>query len=229
VTLVAILAAAGRGDRLGQPKQLLDLAGKPVAAWSLELFERNPSVDGIYIACEPDQRDRFDAVAAEHAPTKTRAIVPGGDTRQASVHAALSAIAPAPAFVMVHDGARPFLSRDVLGRVIAAVRRSGGAIAAVPVKDTVKLASGQTIERTLAREALWAAQTPQAFAYELLVAAHAKALADGFVGTDDAALVERLGAPVELVMGSYGNIKITTPEDLEMARQLAGRPEIARR
>jgi 2-C-methyl-D-erythritol 4-phosphate cytidylyltransferase len=229
VTLVAILAAAGRGDRMGQPKQLLDLAGKPVAAWSLELFERSPLVGAIYIACERDQRDHFDAVAAEHAPSKTRAIVPGGDTRQASVHAALSLISPAPGFVLVHDGARPFLSRDVLGRVVAAVQRSNAAIAAVPLKDTVKLASGQTIERTLSREVLWAAQTPQAFAYELFIAAHAKALADGFVGTDDAALVERLGATVELVMGSYGNLKITTLEDLEMARHLAGRPEIARR
>jgi len=229
VTLAVILAAAGHGDRMGQPKQLLDLAGKPVAAWSLELFEQSLSVDAIYVACEPEQRDRFEAVAAEHAPAKTRAIVPGGQTRQASVHAALSAIAPAPSFVLVHDGARPFLSRDVLARVVEAVRRTNAAIAAVPVKDTIKLANGQKIERTISREALWSAQTPQAFAYELFVAAHTRALADGFVGTDDAALVERLGTPIELVMGSYGNVKITTPEDLEMARHLAGRPEIARR
>jgi 2-C-methyl-D-erythritol 4-phosphate cytidylyltransferase len=229
VTLVAILAAAGRGDRLGQPKQLLDLAGKPVVAWSLELFERSPLVDAIYIACEPEQRDLFEAAAAEHAPSRTRAIVLGGDTRQASVYAALSAISPAPGFVLVHDGARPFLSHDVLGRVVAAAQRTGAAIAAMPVKDTVKLASGRMIERTLSREALWSAQTPQAFAYELFIAAHAQALADGYVGTDDAALVERMGTPVELVMGSYGNLKITTPEDLEVARHLAARPEIARR
>ena len=229
MTVAAILAAAGRGDRLGQPKQLLDLAGKPMAAWSLELFESAAAVSAIYIACEADQRDRFEAIAAEYAPAKTRAIVAGGDTRQASVHAALSAIAPAPAFVFVHDGARPFLSQDILGRVLAAAQRAGAAIAAVPVKDTIKRAQGQVVEQTLARNALWAAQTPQAFAYELFVAAHAKAVADGFTGTDDAALIERLGAPVELVMGSDANIKITTPEDLELARHLASRAEATRR
>ena len=228
MTLVAILAAAGRGDRLGQPKQLLDIAGKPMSAWSLELFESMANIDAVYIACEADQRGRFEALGARYAPTKTRAVVSGGATRQASVYAALSSIPQAPAFVFVHDGARPFLSRDVLGRVIAAAQRTGAAIAAIPVKDTIKLASGQSIERTLSRDSLWSAQTPQAFAYELFVAAHAKAIADGYVGTDDAELVERMGSPVELVMGSYGNIKITTPEDLELARQLASNAEAAR-
>jgi len=228
VTLVAILAAAGRGDRLGQPKQLLDIAGKPMAAWSLELFQSMANIDAIYIACEADLRERFDELGARYAPTKTRAVVGGGATRQASVYAALSSITPAPAFVFVHDGARPFLSRDVRGRVIAAAQRTNAAIAAVPVKDTIKLARGQSIERTLSRESLWSAQTPQAFAYELFVAAHAKAIADGYVGTDDAALVERMGSPVELVMGSYENIKITTPEDLELARHLASNAEAAR-
>jgi 2-C-methyl-D-erythritol 4-phosphate cytidylyltransferase len=228
VTLVAILAAAGRGDRLGQPKQLLDVAGKPMAAWSLELFESAANVDAIYVACEADQCERFVALGARYAPTKIRSVVAGGATRQASVYAALSSITPAPAFVFVHDGARPLLSRDVLGRVIAAAQRSNAAIAAVPVKDTIKLARGQSIERTLSRDSLWSAQTPQAFAYELFVAAHAKAIADGYVGTDDAALVERMGVPVELVMGSYANIKITTPEDLELARHLASTAEAAR-
>jgi len=228
VTLVAILAAAGRGDRLGQPKQLLDIAGKPMAAWSLELFESAANVDAIYVACESDLRERFEALGVRYAPTKTRSVVAGGATRQASVYAALSSITPAPEFVLVHDGARPFLSRDVLGRVIAAAQRTNAAIAAVPVKDTIKLARGQSIERTLSRESLWSAQTPQAFAYELFVAAHAKAIADGYAGTDDAALVEHVGAPVELVMGSYANIKITTPEDLELAQHLASNAEVTR-
>ena len=222
MTLSAILAAAGRGDRLGGPKQLLDVGGRPMAAWSLELFERTPAIDGIYIACDDDQRASFEGIAHTFSPTKVRAIVPGGATRQASVFAALSGVAPAPDYVLVHDGARPFLSRDVLERVVAAARRSGAAIAAVPVKDTIKIARPDNlVERTLERDRLWAAQTPQIFKYELLVAAHAKAIADGNTGTDDASLVERLGAPVELVLGSYDNIKITTPEDLEAARQFA--------
>ena len=222
MTLSAILAAAGRGDRLGGPKQLLDVGGRPMAAWSLELFERTPAIDAIYIACDDEQRARFEEITRRYAPTKMRAIVPGGATRQASVFATLSSIAPAPDFVLVHDGARPFLSREVLERVIAAARSCGAAIAAVPVKDTIKHARpDNTVERTLERDRLWAAQTPQIFKYELLVTAHAKAIADGYTGTDDASLVERMGAAVELVLGSYDNIKITTPEDLETARQFA--------
>ena len=230
MTLCAILAAAGRGDRLGQPKQLLDVGGKPLAGWSLELFERARIVTGIYIACEDEELARFEALAAQYAPSKTRAVIAGGATRQASVFAALSAIHPAPDLVVVHDGARPFATLDLLDRVIAAARRTGAAIAAVPVKDTIKQATpAQLIERTLPREQLWAAQTPQAFSYQLLVAAHTKAHADKLHATDDAALVERLGAPVELVMGAYGNIKVTTPEDLDAARDAASRLEAAHR
>lgn len=221
MSTVAILAAAGRGDRLGKPKQLLDLGGKPLAAWSLELFERAGSISAIYIACEADDRERFQEVASEYAPSKVRGIVAGGATRQASVHAALSAVLPAPQLVLVHDGARPFLTLDVVDRVIAASHHGVSAIAAVPVQDTIKQSQGSAVERTIERASLWAAQTPQVFPYDVLVAAHVQALKDGFTGTDDASLVERLGAPVKLVMGSYGNIKVTTPDDLELARLMA--------
>jgi 2-C-methyl-D-erythritol 4-phosphate cytidylyltransferase len=226
MTLVAILAAAGRGERLGGPKQLLELGGKPLAAWALEALERSRSVDGIYIACEEEQRERFQALGAAFAPLKSRAVVAGGATRQASVCAALSAIAPAPDFVLVHDGARPFVTPELIERVAAAAAGTGAAIAAVPVKDTIKQATAaDTIERTIAREGLWSAQTPQVFAYELLLAAHAKGGDAGLTATDDAALVERLGAPVVLVMGTYGNMKITTPDDLEYARFVAAQSE----
>ena len=228
--IAAIVAAAGRGERLGGPKQLLDVGGKPMVAWTLELFERADNVSEIYIACEADDRERFDAVAREYARTKVRAVVAGGATRQASVHAALSAISPKSEteLVAVHDGARPFLTLDVLDRTIAAARHGVSAIAAVPVVDTIKAARSEAVERTIPRETLWAAQTPQVFPYDVLVAAHARAAADRTTETDDAALVERLGAPVLLVMGSYRNIKITTPEDLEMARFIAGRAQAVR-
>ncbi len=194
MTLVAILAAAGRGDRLGQAKQLLDLGGKPLAAWALETLERAACVDGIYIACEEEQRERFQTLAAAFAPLKSRAVVAGGATRQASVYAALSAIAPAPDYVLVHDGARPFVTPELIERVAAAARGSGAAIAAVPVKDTIKQGTpADTIEHTIPREGLWSAQTPQVFAYELLLAAHAKGGDAGPAATDDAMLVERLG------------------------------------
>ncbi|MBV8280499.1 MAG: 2-C-methyl-D-erythritol 4-phosphate cytidylyltransferase, partial [Candidatus Eremiobacteraeota bacterium] len=222
--IAAIVAAAGRGERLGGPKQLLDVGGKPMVAWTLELLERAGNVGGIYIACEVDDRERFTAVAREYAPSKVRAVVAGGATRQASVHAALISISPASEteLVAVHDGARPFLTLDVLDRTIAAAHHGVSAIAAVPVKDTIKAARGEAVEHTIPRETLWAAQTPQVFPYDVLVAAHARGVVDRATETDDAALVERLGAPVRLVMGSYQNIKITTPEDLEMARFIAG-------
>lgn len=225
MSVAAILAAAGRGERLGRPKQLLELGGKPMAAWSLQLFERAPAIDAIYVACEAADRERFTTLAAQYAPSKTREVIAGGATRQASVHAALCAVKPAVTVVVVHDGARPFVSQDVLDRVIAATHHGVSAIAAVPMKDTVKEARGSAIERTIPRETLWAAQTPQAFPYDILVAAHARAIVDRFTATDDALLVERLGAPVKLVESSYGNLKITTPEDLELARWLAGRME----
>ncbi|HME82785.1 MAG TPA: 2-C-methyl-D-erythritol 4-phosphate cytidylyltransferase [Candidatus Eremiobacteraceae bacterium] len=229
MSVAAILAAAGRGDRLGRPKQLLDLAGKPMAAWSLEVFEDTPAIDAVYIACEADERERFEALAKDYAPSKKCVIVAGGATRQASVHAALSAVAPAPQLVLVHDGARPFVTPDIVERTIAAAHQGISAIAAVPVKDTIKQAHDSAVARTIPRATLWAAQTPQVFPYDVLVAAHARALADGVWETDDAALVERLGAPVVLVMGSYANIKITTPEDFEIALWIAQRMETARR
>ncbi|HLN47146.1 MAG TPA: 2-C-methyl-D-erythritol 4-phosphate cytidylyltransferase [Magnetospirillaceae bacterium] len=225
----AILAAAGRGDRLGRPKQLLDLAGKPMAAWSLELFERTPAIEAVYIACEADERERFEALAKEYAPSKAVIVVAGGATRQASVHAALSVVPPTSHLVLVHDGARPFVTLDIVERTIAAAHHGVSAIAAVPVKDTIKQARETAVVRTIPRSTLWAAQTPQVFPYDVLVAAHDRALADRVVDTDDAALVERLGAPVNLVLGSYANIKITTPEDFEIALWIAQRMEAARR
>jgi 2-C-methyl-D-erythritol 4-phosphate cytidylyltransferase len=229
VNVAAVVAAAGRGSRLGKPKQLLELGGKPLVAWSLELFERTPQINALYVACEADDRERFEAVAREFAPSKVRAVVPGGATRQASVHAALSAIGPPCDLVVVHDGARPFLRADVLARAMAAAHRGVSAVVAVPVKDTIKQTKGDVVERTIPRETLWAAQTPQVFPYDVLVAAHARALVDGADGTDDAALVERLGAPVVVVMGSYDNIKITTPEDLSLAEQMVAVEAQARR
>ncbi|MBV8171452.1 MAG: 2-C-methyl-D-erythritol 4-phosphate cytidylyltransferase [Candidatus Eremiobacteraeota bacterium] len=224
MNIAAVVAAAGRGNRLGKPKQLLELGGKPMVAWSLELFERTQAINAIYIACETDERARFEALVHEVAPSKGRAVVVGGATRQASVHAALSEIALPCDLVVVHDGARPFLRADVLMRAIAAAHHGVSAVVGVPVKDTIKEVRASSIERTIPRETLWAAQTPQVFPYDVLIAAHARALSDGVQETDDAALVERLGAPVTVVMGSYDNIKITTAEDLEMA-QLRARSE----
>ena len=221
--MCAILAAAGRGARMGQPKQLLELAGKPLAAWSLATLASVPAVTQIVVACEPDERSSFERLGARVGGGKVQRVVSGGARRQDSVFAALRALSSPAELVLVHDGARPFVSTEVLESVIEQAREHGGAIAAVPVKDTIKQVSDSgTVHKTIPRAHLWAAQTPQAFSYELLFRAHENAEADGFMGTDDAELVERLGgATIAIVESSYENLKITTPEDLIVAERIA--------
>jgi 2-C-methyl-D-erythritol 4-phosphate cytidylyltransferase len=223
--VTAILAAAGRGVRLGTRKQLLELDGKPVAAWSLETFAACALVTDVVIACEADERFEFERLARAHGGAKVRAVVSGGARRQDSVFAALCAAPKDSAIVLVHDGARPFVTAEQIERVASATHVSGAAILAVPVKDTVKQAGdGGAVLRTVPRETLWTAQTPQAFAYDVLMRAHMAAERDGFVGTDCAMLVEAAGeAAVQIVEGSYDNMKITTPEDLLWAAQIAAR------
>ena len=210
---------------MGQPKQLLELAGRPVAAWSLEALAAAEPVNGIIIACEPAQRAAFTKLAQAFGRGKVHGVVAGGASRQDSVSAALRTIEDGAEIIVVHDGARPFATSALVEEVIEQARAYGGAIAAVPVKDTIKQADDKgVVNKTIARERLWAAQTPQAFACEVLRRAHEQAEADGFLGTDDAELVERLGgASVAIVAGSYDNLKITTPEDLVIAEQLASR------
>ncbi len=231
MNVYAILAAAGRGDRLGRRKQLLDLAGKPVVAWALESLASTAEVSGIVIACEDDERQEFEELVERVGAGKVYAVVRGGPRRQDSVYAALKAVPVTCEYVVVHDGARPFIDSALTARVIGAAVRSGGAIAAVPVKDTIKLATETaTVANTVPRERLWAAQTPQAFAYATLLEAHRRAQADAFEATDDAVLVERFDrTPIALVESSYDNLKITTPEDLEIAARIAERVLAARR
>lgn len=209
--------------RLGQRKQLLELGGRPIAAWSLEVLARSAKVTQVVIACEADERSNFETLARSIMPNKVHAIVEGGARRQDSVFAALRAIQDPVDVVVVHDGARPFVARNVLERVIDKAKEVGGAIAAVPVKDTIKQANDVgTILGTIPRERLWAAQTPQAFGYELLFEAHESAEEEGFLATDDAELVERLGSvAIAIVESSYENLKITTPEDLVVAEHIA--------
>lgn len=147
--------------------------------------------------------------------TKVSAIVGGGTTRQESVYNGLCAVSDGSDVVLIHDGARPFIDDDLIARCISGVVDFDACAAAVPVKDTIKRVdcSGFVME-TPNREELWAVQTPQAFRFGLVMKAHRQALKDGFTGTDDAMLVERLGVPLKLVQGSYSNFKITTPEDI---------------
>lgn len=222
IVVCAILAAAGRGARMGQPKQLLQLGGRSLAAWSLEVLAHADQVEAIVIACEPDDLPAFQALAREHGRGKVRAVVPGGARRQDSVFAALRRAPDNTDVVVVHDGARPFVRPDLLRQVIEDSTKSGAAIAAVPVKDTIKDVNEHgSIVRTIPRDRLWAAQTPQAFARDVLFRAHEQAEAAGFVGTDDAEIVERFGGVLPVITpSSYDNLKITTPDDMLIAERI---------
>jgi len=223
--VTAIVAAAGRGSRLGKRKQLLDLLGRPVLAWCFDVFARCGAVTDVVVVCEPDEEEACARLARTSLAQRLRCVVPGGERRQDSVFAGLRASMPDADYVVVHDGARPFVTEDMIDRSLAAARVSGGAVVAVRVTDTIKQAGdGGIVTRSLPREQLWAAQTPQAFATDVLYRAYVAAEAEGFVATDDAMLVEWAGTvEVAIVEGSYDNVKITTPEDLLVAQRIARR------
>lgn len=211
---LALVVAAGRGRRFGgaRPKQYARLAGQPLLRHTLRALRQHPAVSGILTVIHPDDRQYYDAATAglDLLPP-----VDGGATRQASVRNGLESLAERrPERVLIHDGARPFLSAAVVDRTLAALDREPAAIAALPVTDTLKRGSGEptVIAETLPRERLWAAQTPQAFRFGAILEAHRAAA--GLDLTDDAAVAERAGLPVALVMGDPANVKVTTEDDL---------------
>jgi 2-C-methyl-D-erythritol 4-phosphate cytidylyltransferase len=220
--VIALVPAAGMGKRMGAEinKQYLLLAGKPILAHTLQVFQDAPFIDDIYVVIPAAEIPYCqEHVVARHGLTKVRLIVPGGAERQHSVMNGLQAVTGAgnDDVVLIHDGVRPFVPPRVLERAVEVARRHDGALVAVPAKDTVKVVMDGIVRATPPREDLWLAQTPQAFRYPIIRAAHEIAAAERYLGTDDASLVERLGKDIHIVMGDYRNIKITTPEDLILA------------
>jgi 2-C-methyl-D-erythritol 4-phosphate cytidylyltransferase/2-C-methyl-D-erythritol 2,4-cyclodiphosphate synthase len=210
--VAALLMAAGRGERLGgtEAKQFLPLLGRPVLRHAAEALLRDGLVDAIQPVCAEGERARVDSILAG---LPVLPAVAGGATRQASVRAGLEALAPRePALVLVHDAARPVVPAGTVAAVLAALEEAEGAIPAQPVADTLKLGEEGTIRRTVPREGLHRAQTPQGFRFPLLLTLHRTA-PEG--ATDDAALLEAAGHAVRLVPGSESNVKITYPGDLE--------------
>ena len=205
----------------GSNKQYLLLDGIPILAHTIRVFQESPCIEGIFVVT-PEQEIPFcrSEVVQRYGFSKVRAIVPGGKERQNSVLNGLNAMQGAGPddLVLIHDGVRPFVTADIIKKAADAAHEFGGAVVAVPVKDTVKVARDGIIAQTPPREELWLAQTPQAFRFGLIRAAHARAEAEGFLGTDDASLMERQGWPLRIVMGDYRNIKITTPEDMALAQ-----------
>ena len=203
-------------------KPYLRLAQKPILAHTIQRFEENTAVDAIFVIIDKDDfSDCETNVLEPYAFKKVQKLVAGGETRQMSVYNGVRALSADVDFVVVHDGVRPFVTDETISACLIAADECGAAVAAVPVKDTIKIADENAfILETPVRERLWAVQTPQVFRKPLLEEAHQTAHAQQLTATDDAALVEQLGFPVKLVMGSYANLKITTPEDLRVAEVL---------
>ena len=220
--VVALVPAAGMGKRMaaGINKQYLMLGGKPILAHTLAVFEAAPFVNEVYVIVPEDEISYCRENVVEcYGFRKVCGIVAGGRERQQSVYNGLRAAAGLNGddLVIIHDGVRPFVPRDVLERSLEVALLYDGALAAVPVKDTVKTVTDGVVVGTPRREDLWLAQTPQTFRYAAIREAHDRADRDGYLGTDDASLIERLGKKVHVVMGDYRNIKITTPEDMLLA------------
>jgi 2-C-methyl-D-erythritol 4-phosphate cytidylyltransferase len=223
----AAVPAAGMGTRmgLGYSKAYLAVEGVPLLARALHALLACPAIDRVWAAVRPDELDLCRSEVLKKWDLSSRVtLVAGGEERQDTVGELLRHAPPDRGLVLVHDGARPFPSRDLVLRVLTAAEGAGAAVAALPASDTVKLSGdGRTVARTVDRGTVWLAQTPQAFHRDIVAGAYRRAHKEGFRGTDDASLVEWAGHEVALVPGERGNIKVTTPEDLAFAGWMAGR------
>lgn len=208
---IAIIVAAGQGKRMGQPKQFLKIDGKPMLAWTVAVFQKCKAVNGIILVVAEDQL----ALAKKLKAAKLLSIVAGGKERQDSVRNGLAALPKTAQFVLVQDGARPAVTSKMINASLKIASETGAAVVGVPVKDTIKRVErrGERVVETVDRSGLWAAQTPQTFTAGIIKKAYERL---GESITDDAMAVEKLGIPVKMVMGSYENIKVTTPEDLDL-------------
>lgn len=214
-TYTVLLPAAGSGKRMGAGfnKLFLEMAGKPILIHTLDVFERDPDCSGMILSVKYEEKPQIEEMLERFGITKVAALVEGGAERQQSVAACINAH-QSGGIVLVHDAARPFIKRAVVRKLVEVALEEGAAIAGVQVKDTMKVAPDGIVEETVDRSKLWAIQTPQAFRYELLKEASDKAEAEGFLGTDESMIVERLGHPVRVVESTYDNVKMTTKEDL---------------
>ena len=228
--VIVIIPAAGLGTRMSaassgpksKTKQFFELQGTPILFHTLRKFAGNGQVDEIVVALRKNETAGFLKQVEQEGFKKPIRVVEGGEHRQNSVGNALAALnAAADDIVLVHDAVRPFVDDETIGRVIAAMKKYDAVIAGIPAVDTVKqvdrTADGAVVLATVPRERMVMAQTPQGFRYGQLKKAFDDAAADGFLGTDEASLIERAGGPVHVVMGSPRNLKITTPGDLELA------------
>jgi 2-C-methyl-D-erythritol 4-phosphate cytidylyltransferase len=216
-----IIPAAGQGKRMGagRNKLYLTLEGIPVLIHTLRVFEEDEQCEGIILSIHQNDEQGFKELLKEYRIRKVTDLVYGGKERQDSVFNGVKTI-NTDGIVLVHDAARPFVKKETIHELSKAAETDGAAIAAVPVKDTIKKAANLQVTETIERSSLWAVQTPQAFRVSVLLNAHERAVVDKFTGTDDASLVERLSHKVVIIEGDYDNIKLTTPEDVYFAEAI---------
>ncbi len=224
MTVAALIVAAGRGVRMGssQRKQYLLLSGRPILSHTIERFGACGEVDQIVVTVPADEIDycRRQIIPGVKVVKEIR-LVPGGNRRQDSVRNGLEALGADARIVLIHDGVRPLVRPELIAACIQGARKWGACIPALQVTDTLKqVDAAGAIARTVAREGLYAAQTPQAFQTDLILQAHRRALQEGWQATDDASLAERMGVAVHIIPGARSNLKITTPEDLRWAEML---------
>lgn len=216
-----VVPAAGQGKRmkLNKNKQFLLLKEKPVIVHTLEVFQKDEWCVEIIVVANKNEIAHIQELQTTYRLTKVKQIVPGGSERQHSVYNGLKAVKQSE-IVLIHDGARPFIREDHIHKLVTETENEGAAILAVKIKDTVKESVGMTISRTVNRENLWSAQTPQAFFLPMILEAHELAEKNQYVGTDDASLLELLQKKVAIVEGDYFNIKLTTQEDIIFAQSI---------
>jgi 2-C-methyl-D-erythritol 4-phosphate cytidylyltransferase len=214
----ALIVGAGQSERMGRDKMSLVLAGKPLLAWSVDTCQNYNLLTKIVIVLNDNNINFGRKLVSERAWSKVISLCLGGKRRQDSVREGLNALGKCD-WIIIQDAARPFLTSDLLDNGLNAAKETGAAVAAVPVKDTIKQSdSNRVVQETLQRDRLWMIQTPQVFRFDIISKAYSCINNDA---TDDASLVEQSGGKIKLYQGSYGNIKITTPEDVIFAEALA--------
>ena len=219
--IVALIAAAGKGRRMNSriSKSFIPVSGKPILAYTIDIFEKCKSIDKIYLIVSPEEKEICHKnVILRYKFSKVQELVDGGDTRQDSIYNGLKALDKDTDIIVIHDGVRPLVEETIIQDSIEEAQKYGAAIAAIPIKDTVKKSDNNFyISKTLNREEIWRAQTPQTFKYDIILPAYHQAYKDKYLATDDAAIVEKYGHKVKLIIGPEENIKITTPFDLIVA------------
>ncbi|MGC4378157.1 2-C-methyl-D-erythritol 4-phosphate cytidylyltransferase [Fictibacillus sp. Mic-4] len=217
-----VIPAAGQGKRMkaGKNKLWIELAGKPILSHTIQVFENDPWCREVILVGNTSELDQLKHLKASYQFCKVTQIVPGGEERQQSVFEGLKRLTGDDSIVLIHDGARPFIGQDSIHQLVQLTEKTGAAVIAVPIKDTVKKVMDHQVVTTIDRSSLWAVQTPQAFRLSIVFDAHKQAAQENYIGTDDASLVERYGQTVSIVEGDYFNIKLTTVEDLVIAKAI---------